>query len=109
MTQKNLRREPWSANFGFAQTLSALEQSRLNRQGRDCLRLRPVAVLQPLSLIICRERVRNGLEPAFHHLIQLVQRKPDAMIRNSVLREVISANLLAAVSCAHHALAFRPD
>src|SRR5215469_2972119 len=62
-------------------------------------------LLQPLRLIVCHERVDQGLQPAIHKLGQLVNGVPDAVVSDAVLREVIGANLLAAVTRSHHRLA----
>ena len=51
------------------------------------------------------QRVDDRVELAVHHEIELVQGEADAMIGDAVLREVVGADLLAAVAGAHHAAA----
>ena len=55
------------------------------------------------------QRVEDGVQPAFHHHVQLMQRQADAVIGDAVLREVVGADLLAAVAGAHHAAALRAE
>ena len=45
-----------------------------------------------------RQRFDERLELAFHHLIELMQREADAVIRHAILREVVGADLFAAVA-----------
>jgi hypothetical protein len=44
------------------------------------------------------ERLDEGIEVAFHHEIKLVDRQTDAMIRNAILFEVVSTNLLGTIA-----------
>ena len=79
----------------------ALEQRRLH--GHDA---RPLPL--PLSLqfaVVSGERFDDRVQLAVHHEIQLMQREPDAVIGDAILREVVGADLLAAVARAHHAAA----
>ena len=62
-----------------------------------------------LRLEVGGQRLDERLQLAFHHLIQLMQREADAVIRNAILREIIGADLLAAVAGAHHAAPLRAD
>ena len=59
-------------------------------------------LLQLLRLIMGRERLDQRLELAIHHLFELMNGEPDAMIGQPVLREIISTNLFATVSGADH-------
>src|SRR5215468_5101417 len=59
-------------------------------------------LFQLLGLVVRDQSVDQRLEPAIHELRQLVDCIADAMIGDAVLREVVSANLLAAVARAHH-------
>ncbi len=44
------------------------------------------------------ERVDDGLQAAFHDEVELVEGEADAVIGEAILREVLSANLLAAIA-----------
>src|SRR5579859_896519 len=58
-------------------------------------------VLQLLRLIVGYQRVQNRLELAVHYIRELVQCQADAVIGHAVLREVVGADLLAAVAAAN--------
>ena len=60
---------------------------------------------QLLGLVVRDERVDDGLQAAFQNQVELVQRKADAVAGEAVLREVLGADLLAAVAGAHRLLA----
>src|SRR5271157_1319743 len=64
-------------------------------------------LLQFLGLVVGGEGVENGIHLALHHEIQLMQRQADAVIRHAVLREVVGADLFAAIAGAHHAAPLR--
>ena len=53
------------------------------------------------SLIFLRQRVDDGLHAALYHLVQFIQREVDAMIRHSVLGEVVGTDALGPVATAH--------
>ena len=53
--------------------------------------------------------IDDGVHPAFHHQIQLVEGEADAVVGEAVLREVVGADLLTAVTGTHHALALSAD
>ena len=44
------------------------------------------------------EGIDEGLEFAFHHLVKLVDGESDAMVADTVLREVVGADFLAAIA-----------
>src|ERR1019366_8240172 len=54
--------------------------------------------LQLFRLVVRDESIDDGLQAAFHYQIELVQCETNAVIGKAILREVISANLLAAVA-----------
>src|SRR6185295_3402862 len=58
-----------------------------------------------LALVMSNERVEDRVHLAFHHEIELMERETDAVIAHAILREVVGADLLAAVARSHHALA----
>src|SRR5208283_1293667 len=62
-------------------------------------------LLEFLRLEVGDERVDHELNAAVHELRKLVHGQADAVVGHAVLREVISADLLAAVAAAHHRLA----
>src|ERR1035438_7392105 len=59
-------------------------------------------LLHFLGLEVRDQRVDHGLDAAVHEVRQLVRGEADAMIGNAVLREVVGADLLAAIAAAHH-------
>src|ERR1035438_4817348 len=59
-------------------------------------------LLHFLSLEVRDQRVDHGLDAAVHELRQLVRGEADAVIGDTVLREVVGADLLAAIAAAHH-------
>ena len=59
-------------------------------------------LLQLLSLEVGGHGFNHRVEPAFHDEIELMQRQADSMVRQTVLREVIRTNLLAAIAAADH-------
>src|SRR5580765_5386714 len=59
-----------------------------------------------LALVVGDERVEDRVHFAFHHEIELMEREADAVIAYAILREVVCADLLAAIAGSHHALAF---
>src|SRR5664279_6204181 len=63
-------------------------------------------LLHLFALVVSDEGVEDGVHLALHDEIELMQRQPDAVIADAILREVVSADLLAAVARTHHALAF---
>src|SRR5208283_169625 len=64
-------------------------------------------LLQFFGLVIGGEGVEDGIHLTLHHEIQLMQREADAVIRDAVLREVVGADLFAAIAGAHHAAPLR--
>src|SRR6266853_1397348 len=63
-------------------------------------------VLQLFRLVVSNECVENGLQFAVHYIRELVQSEADAVIGHAVLREIVSADLLAAVAAADLRFAF---
>src|SRR5260370_37126346 len=59
-----------------------------------------------LGLIVSCQSVDNLIERAIHDEIQLVNGQPDAMIRNAIIFEVVSADLFRAVTAAYHLASF---
>src|SRR5581483_1460810 len=51
---------------------------------------------------MCGQGFNERLDLAIHHCVELMNGKPDAMISEPVLWEVVSANLLAAIARFHH-------
>src|ERR1051325_319408 len=64
-------------------------------------------LLQLFRLVKRGQRVDDRLELAIHDEVKLVQRQPDPVIRHAVLREVVGANLFAAISRPDHAAPLR--
>src|SRR5580658_4231381 len=62
-------------------------------------------LFQFFRLIVRCQRFDQGLELAIHYGFELVDSESDAVIGEAVLREVVSADLLAAVAGADHGLA----
>src|SRR3954471_15578253 len=54
--------------------------------------------VQFLLIVVSRERIHEGLQLAIHGLFQLMDGQPDTMIGHAVLREIVSADLLATVT-----------
>ena len=48
---------------------------------------------QLLGLIVRGKRVDDGIEAAIHHHVELVQGQPNTVIANSILFEVVGADL----------------
>src|SRR6266481_4506231 len=69
------------------------------------LRYRGRFLLQLFRLEVTDQRVDNGLELAIHHIGELVNCEADAVVGDAVLREVVGADLLAAVAAADHRFA----
>src|SRR5688572_2503000 len=65
--------------------------------------------LQALGLVPGDDRAHQLLEIAVDDAVQLVQREPDAVVGDAVLREVVGADLLRTFAGAHHAAAFVAD
>ncbi len=65
----------------------------------DCLSL------QFLGLVVRPEGFNKFIDLAFHDEVELVNRKADAVIRDAVLLEVISAYLFGPVAASYHAFA----
>src|SRR3954454_24834748 len=63
-------------------------------------------LLQLLGLIVRDEGLDEGLNFPVNPGVELMHGEADAVIRKAVLREVVRANLLAAVPCSHHSFAF---
>src|SRR5579864_9656477 len=59
-------------------------------------------LLQLLRLVVGDESINDGLKLAVHHVAQLVQGQPDAVVGHTVLRKIVGADLFAAVAAAHH-------
>src|SRR5450756_12963 len=62
-------------------------------------------LLHFFALVMCDQRVEDGIHFALHHEIELMERQADAVIAHAILREVVGADFLAAVARTHHALA----
>src|SRR5215213_7227824 len=58
--------------------------------------------LQLLRLVMRYERVDERIEVTFHHEIELVNRQTNAMITDAIVFEVVSANLLRAITGTYH-------
>src|SRR5882724_13407175 len=59
--------------------------------------------LHLFRLIVLRQRFDDRIETAVHHLVELVQRQPDAMVGQPVLRKIVGADLFTSVAGPHHA------
>ncbi len=62
-------------------------------------------LLQLLGLVVRGEGFDQWLKLAIHHRFKLMKSESDAVVGDTILREVISADLLAAVTRTHHCLA----
>ena len=74
----------------------------------------PIAVvaqflLQPFRLIISHQPVHQRPELSVHHFRQLMQRQPNAMVADAILREIVGANFLRAVAGLDLPAALRGD
>src|SRR5271167_3612170 len=58
--------------------------------------------LQLLRLVVGPQSFDNVVDLPLHHSVELMQGEPDAVIGEAILWEIISADLLAAVSRADH-------
>ena len=63
--------------------------------------------MQPFFAVEFQQRRDKFVEVALHGLIELVQRQVDAVVGHAVLRKVVRANPLAAISRADLQLALR--
>src|SRR5713226_4031516 len=63
-------------------------------------------LLHLLRLIVRGQCIDNRLQLSVHHLLELMNGEADAMIREAVLREIVSPYLLRAVAGPYHLLAF---
>src|SRR5579859_745628 len=57
---------------------------------------------EPARLVLVRQRLDEQVEIAVEHPLELMHREVDAMVGHARLREVVCANLLAAVAAPHH-------
>src|ERR1035441_9237429 len=60
-------------------------------------------LLQLFGLVIGGQGFEDGIHLPLHHEIQLMQRQADAVIRHAILREVVGADLFAAIAGSDHA------
>src|ERR1035437_9115680 len=95
-TSAFMRGEPTSA-ASRRSTADASACFSCTGSGRDLHLL-----LHFLGLEVRDQRVDHGLNAAVHELRQLVRGETNTMIGNAVLREVVGADLLAAIATAHH-------
>ena len=65
--------------------------------------------LQSLRLKVGYKPVDDRLKSAVQDFRQLMKRKPDAVVGNPVLREIVGSDLLAPIAGTHHTLSFRAD
>src|SRR5690242_19747473 len=100
VAEEDFRSQTRSSDTGILQKLGALEERRVQRHWRN---------LSGFALLLRSQCINHGIQVAFHDAIELMQRESDTMVRYAVLREVVSADLLAAVAAAHHAATFRAD
>src|SRR5581483_6344620 len=56
---------------------------------------------QLACLVVLDQRIDQRIQPAVEYLRQVVHRQPDAVVGHAILREVIGADLFAAVATAH--------
>ena len=54
--------------------------------------------LQLLRLVVRNQRIHNRLQPPLHDQVKLVQRQPNPVVGQPVLRKIIRADLLAPVA-----------
>src|SRR5579863_4526183 len=71
--------------------------------------LRLALLFEFFGLKVGGQRFNKGLEFALHHLVQLMHGEADAVIGDAILREVVSADLLAAIAGSHHAAPLRAN
>src|SRR5579862_2456473 len=110
----NERREPGAPCQEYGRTCRASLRPdsrgrlspRVQWRGRRYLRDGGRFLLQFLGLVVGDERVDDGLEFAVHYVGELVDRETDTVVGDAVLREVVGADLLAAVAGADHGFAF---
>src|ERR1035441_6108021 len=98
-TSAFMRGEPTSA-ASRRSTADASASFSCTGSGRDLHLL-----LHLLGLEVGDQRVDHGLDAAVHKPLQLVRGEADAMVGNTVLGEVVGADLFAAIATAHHRLA----
>src|ERR1700685_866008 len=83
--------------------------SRCGVQARDWggsrLLLTTTVALEQLGLEERPTRADHVLDVAVHHRREVVARQADAVVGQTVLREVVGADLLGALAGSHHALA----
>src|SRR5580700_1898819 len=93
-----------SIGFEFATVVGtqSLRAAHEKPHRQDCLCYLPLRfdqlLLQALGFVMGRERVHDRPQLAFHHLIELVQRQTDAMIRHAILRKIVGADFLRSVA-----------
>src|SRR5690242_8798617 len=110
MLSSSSRRAPWRSAVWMVIDWTRLEPWSSTGQGWSHVLLSRLALLlQFFCLVIRCERIDQRIEPAFHHLIQLVHRETDPVIGNAILREIIGPDLLAAVARSHHAAPLGAD
>src|SRR5688572_19581932 len=71
---------------------------------RDMALVQRAHLLAQRLPIVIDERISHRLHVARDDLVELVEREPDAMIGDPVLRKVIRANALAAIATANERL-----
>src|SRR5436305_10813600 len=116
MSEQNFRSQPGRADPVVFEELRALQKSSVNSHETtiwptDLLRGSSLLTLRfhLLGLIVLGEGIDNWIEPAIHHLVELMQRQANAMIGHAILREVIGPNLFATVAGPYHTAPFGAD
>src|SRR5580693_2674573 len=61
-----------------------------------------VVLEQPSRLVLVGQRLDEQVEVAIEYALELMQREVDAVVGDARLREVVGADLLAAVTASHH-------
>src|SRR5579871_164638 len=110
--QQHFRSQSGNGNGLVLQKTSSLEQSRCHGHQRilvGCCALAALIALQLARAVIGDERVDDLVHLAIHHEIELMEGESDAVVGDAVLREVVGADLLAAVAGAYHAAAFSAE
>src|SRR5690349_23202264 len=70
-----LRRPPISTLFPYTTSSDLFGWSSAGQGWSHVLLCRLALLLQLFCLVVCRERTDQRIEPAFHHLVQLIDRK----------------------------------
>src|SRR4030088_3092975 len=105
MGQQDFGGEARDGSGGVFQQACALEQRFTYREHGRSRSGGFAFISEPSGLVVSGERADDRVQASFHYLIELVESKADAMVGDAVLREVVGADLFAAVAAAHHATA----